>query len=434
MVRTICLLGASAVLLGSSPAAAQARKSCPPSDPLCGQEGANKNQYEFSDEALDGALAKPQGAALAARGGEGAPRPAVSPFPVLAMPPPRPDGPRPTAPGAVPPIDYAKNPPPKAPPLDDPAPPFRVFYRELVAARINPLGLLSDARLSARAQLFKPDNVFTAENFVGLGSTFSITPAWARGGPFVEIQPLSILSFAGGLEAWGFFKSFGQLQSFPDANSPYDDGTLKALSSPPAPQQGTNYSSHGQIAWLEGRLQLKLFTLAVRSTTTARYTDLALRNGDAVFYDQILDVLAPDKGWVVNHDTDVLYFATDNWIIGARYSFVHTFLPDPAGGASAAPQAGDEPFRRKSETNRLGPIIAYRFFDKPWAAFNQPTVNLLVQWWLDHPYRTGDGQCGLGTDCVARNGKILDSSRVTQGFPLIALAFSFSGDLIPPKR
>jgi hypothetical protein len=58
---------------------------------------------------------------------------------------------------------------------------------------------------------------------------------------------------------------------------------------------------------------------------------------------------------------------------------------------------------------RLGPVLAYRFFDEPGEAFNQPTILAIVNWHLKHRWRTG-----------------LDTH---QALPYIALAFSFSGEL-----
>jgi len=286
--------------------------------------------------------------------------------------------------------------------------------------------------MSARLQLYTPSSDFTAENWVGVGTSVVLTPAWVRAGPFVELQPLSILTLSGGIEGVGFVGTFNQVQSFPDANSAYDDGRLKALSNAGGP--GGNYKTYGQVGWAEARFQVKLFNLAMRSSFRAYYSDVQLREGDTVYYDQIQDVLLADKGWATTSETDFLWFFDDRWILGLRYTWVHTFLPDPAGGPSAPAPLGDEAFARKTEFNRIGPIFTHRFFDTPWAAFNQPALSLLVQWWVDHPYRTGDGQCPSSATCTASNGKAVDSSRSNQGVPLIALAFSFNGDLIPPPK
>lgn len=264
-----------------------------------------------------------------------------------------------------------------------------LFYRDVLAVRVNPLGLINDLRVSGRKRILAPSSALTKETFFGVGTTFVVSPAFVRAGPFIEVQPLSVLTLAAGYEAQGFFGSFDQLQSFPTADVAYDDDTLGVNG-----DANRQYPTWVRIGFLEARLQGKVGPVVARSALLARHTTAEAKAGDVAYYDQILDILVPTNGWVVTNDADVLYLATDHWIAGARHTFTHSFLREPA----LAP-----------ETHRLGPLVAYRFHDKPHSMFNQPTVNLLAQWWLLHPYRTGRNQ--------------------PTALPLIALAFSFNGDL-----
>lgn len=106
-------------------------------------------------------------------------------------------------------------------------------------------------------------------------------------------------------------------------------------------------------------------------------------------------MVSPDPYHARAFSGTLLVFASDHWIAGVRHTFTHSFLPEPATA---------------TETHRLGPLLGYRFFDTSYSMFNQPTVNLLGQWWLVHPYRTG--------------------ARQPLALPLIALAFSFNGDFL----
>lgn len=274
---------------------------------------------------------------------------------------------------------------------DPPPPPAtRVFYRDVLAARVNPLGLINDVRLSARRRLFAPGGALTKDTFVGVGTSLVISPAFVRYGPFVEVQPLSVLTLAAGVETQGYFRTFDQLQSFPTAAAAYDDETLAANG-----DQDRHYATAQRVVFLEARLQAKVGPVVARSAMRAQHTAVVARPGDVAYYDQILDILVPTDGWLVTNDADVLVFATDHWIAGVRHTFTHSFLPEPATA---------------TETHRLGPLLGYRFFDTSYSMFNQPTVNLLGQWWLVHPYRTGAKQ--------------------PLALPLIALAFSFNGDFL----
>ena len=61
-------------------------------------------------------------------------------------------------------------------------------------------------------------------------------------------------------------------------------------------------------------------------------------------------------------------------------------------------------------TELAGKRATVAYFDEPGEAFNKPTILLLVNWYLDHRWRTG--------------------ADVSQAFPYIVLGFAFSGDLI----
>lgn len=267
---------------------------------------------------------------------------------------------------------------------------MRVFYRDVLAVRVNPLGLINDLRVSVRRRLFEPKGALTKETFVGVGTSLVLSPAFLRYGPFIEVQPLSVLTLAAGVEAQGFFRTFDQLQSFPTAEVPYDDDTLAENG-----DQDSHYATTNCVAFIEARFQAKVGPVAGRSAMRAQHTAVTARRGDVAYYDQILDILIPTNGWLVTNDADILVLPTDHWIFGVRHTFTHSFLPEPATA---------------TETHRLGPLLGYRFFDSPYSMFNQPTVNLLAQWWLAHPYRTGAKQ--------------------PVALPLIALAFSFNGDFL----
>ena len=63
-------------------------------------------------------------------------------------------------------------------------------------------------------------------------------------------------------------------------------------------------------------------------------------------------------------------------------------------------------------THRVGPFLAYRFYSEPRGStmFNEPTIILIVNWWLSHRYRTGED--------------------VSQAVPYIVLGFLFNGETL----
>ena len=130
--------------------------------------------------------------------------------------------------------------------------------------------------------------------------------------------------------------------------------------------------------------------------------DFQLRAGDTAFYDQLSDLLMPNKRVSLINDFDLLFQTTFGLVAGLRYDVGVPFYGPQNGGAGG---------RVDNSTHRLGPLLAYRFFDHDGAALNQPTVALVVNWYLKHPYRAG--------------------AESSQAVPYVALAFNLVGDLLP---
>jgi hypothetical protein len=274
-----------------------------------------------------------------------------------------------------------------------PIPPHRIVYENLFGGRVNPLGLENQYALSYKARFYDGgDSLALRENGFGIGISPTISPAITRFGGHIEVRPLTVLALQGGFYQVGYLGSFGSLQSFPDASFDYSDTALDELEESDGPRK--NYPENGFEVHLRALGLAKLGPVAFRSDTNAYYTDVSLRSGDTVYYHPRVDLLMPDKGWGLTSDEDVAYVSDFGLVAGARYSVADSFVDGP-----------DDP----SATMRLGPLIAYTFFDEPGTSFNRPTLIGIFQWWLVHPYRTGE-----------------DTS---QGLPYIALAFRFDGEL-----
>jgi hypothetical protein len=164
--------------------------------------------------------------------------------------------------------------------------------------------------------------------------------------------------------------------------------------------------TNGWELTLGANLQFKLGPVVVRSAARLVNGNLALRPGDTVYYDQLYDVLAPNRGWFFTNDLDVLYQGLENkLIVGARYTFTAPLYDstrhlDPTAASTTV----------DNSTHRVGPLIGYTFKMEDGAKFNTPTVFLLVQWWVKHRWRTG-------ADTPA-------------ALPLIGIGFQITGDFL----
>jgi len=274
---------------------------------------------------------------------------------------------------------------------DKPLPPLprhRIVYDNLIGARVNPLGVEDLYNLSYRARLYPSDSMALRDNAFAIGISPTLSPAIARFGGHVEIKPLSMLALSAGFYHVGYNSSFATLQSFPDARADYSDSRLSE-----GKDAGLNYPASGYEVTLRALAVAKLWQIAVRSDTLAFYTDLSLRAGDTVYYNQRVDLLLPDRGWGLTSDEDLAWVSNFGLVAGARFSVGKAFVEGEGPGPIM----------------RLGPLVGYTFFDEPGASFNRPTVLGIFQWWLAHPSRTGQD--------------------VTQALPYIAVAFRCEGEL-----
>ena len=290
----------------------------------------------------------------------------------------------------------------------------RFVYRNLTALRINPLGFVNEFQFGWRIQLVNKNTTLFKESYIALKVHTFLNPAFGRIGPMLEIQPLAVLNLQAIYNGVGYFRTFDQLQSFQSPNAVYSDDALNKRTE-------QRYATTGHYITLSALLQAKVGRVAVRDNLKFYWADFSLSvdettgRQDTVYYDQTLDILHPDRGWVTTNDADIIYLFDFGLRLGARYTLTHAFYRD-----SMYPE-GEDTTNRNSPTHRVGPAILYsppkwhikaskrtKLSRKRW--YN-PTAILLVQWWAQHRWRTGED--------------------VHPAVPYVVLGFSFEGDFFP---
>lgn len=273
----------------------------------------------------------------------------------------------------------------------------RFIYSNLTVARLNPLGLLELLEGGYQLRLYESESAVLKDNFVFFGLRPMFTPAWARVAGVLKIQPLSVLQLYAEYSAGGAFGTFGLMQSFTSADADYSDTIRRDLA-----DAGTNYAATGTQIELGALLQAKVGPIAARSNARFIRPDHDLRAGDVALYDVVYDALIPNRGWALNKDTDLLWVSDFGLVAGARWTFTHVFArpADLSSPSAANPNAN---------LHRVGPFLAYTFYKEPGARFDEPTVILIGNWWLKHPFRTG--------------------ADVSQAVPYFVLGFRFTGEL-----
>lgn len=277
-------------------------------------------------------------------------------------------------------------------------PEHAVSYRNLTAARINPLGLVDVFRLSYRHRLYEHDSLVLRQNYVGLGLAGGVSPAWYRLGPILEHQPLTVLRLWASYTLVQYFGTFNLLASFPDASADFSDTAVERRADEPGTK---NLATSGTELTLGSDFQIKVGPAAVRVFTRAYRADMDLRDGDNTFYDQFYDVLMPNGGWVLTNDTDLLWVSDFGLVAGVRYSYAKPFYEERHRGGPTGPS---------NVLHRAGPILAYQLGDTTTGRSPQPTLVLLTQWHFEHRWRTGRD--------------------VSRSMPYLGLAFVLRGDLL----
>ncbi|MCB9792515.1 MAG: hypothetical protein H6741_07270 [Alphaproteobacteria bacterium] len=270
--------------------------------------------------------------------------------------------------------------------------PNRLYYESLSAIRLNPIGLQERASLYYRRRLVDApaDSLLFGNTWVGAGPTVMLSPAFARVGGDLRLEPIALLRFIARFEGIYWFGNFDQMLSWDNTNVDYSDSNMDTLGA-----AGESYATMGWQGMLESRVQAKVGPVAVRSTCSIYRTRAQVPDGDIAYYDQTLDILMPADGWAMTNDADVLYVGVERWTFGLRHTFANAVHHD--GSAADA------------FTHRAGPLVARQVGQDSRRASGK-TAYALVQWHLKHPYRTGQD--------------------VTQAYPLIVVGYGFSGDLL----
>jgi hypothetical protein len=138
------------------------------------------------------------------------------------------------------------------------------------------------------------------------------------------------------------------------------------------------------------------------------YHSLDLQGEDTLFYDIVFDLLAPNRAWLTTTDSDILYLDPSGDLkIGIRHTWIRANYDETNFLDTESQQEGNE------ATHRIGPLVTYRLNPRQDVRFSEPTLILIMNWWLQHPYRTG--------------------VETSQAVPYVVLGFRFNGRLDVPR-
>lgn len=277
-------------------------------------------------------------------------------------------------------------------------PPVRLTYANLLAGRLNPQGLSDKLDLGLKLRLYDSGHVVLRDAYAGLRVTPQVTPQFSGVTTAVELKPLSLLLLSVGYRFKGWYGVSGSLMAF---ESPRDDHSDTELDR--REELDEHFATVGRELDLQAQLLAKVGPVAMRSDLHALRYETVLRDRGRLHYHLTLDSLMADGGWAITNDTDLVFLTDFGLVAGARSHVTHVPYQDDL---YAPGESTDNP---NTPIYRVGPLLAYVFYDDPEALINKPTVIGIFNWYLAHRFRTG--------------------ADVSQAIPYIALALRIEGNL-----
>jgi hypothetical protein len=272
-----------------------------------------------------------------------------------------------------------------------PQPLHKLVWANLLTGRYNPLGAEDRIELEYRLRLIDSRSVLWNDTYLGLGFTPAVTPVMSRIGATLTVKPIAVATLSASYNYDLWYGVLDNLQPFSGADDDFSDPALD--------RSGDRaISTTGHELVLRATLAGKLGPLAVGDTVEFSLTRMDLEGGGPYYYNIKVDALVRNGGWFLTNDTDIVFVTRFGLVAGARNTLTHAFAAEGAG-----------PGAQNTPTDRLGPLLAYVFFDRPGRGFNKPTILLVVAWWLEHRFRTGED--------------------VPQAVPYVVLGFKCEGEL-----
>jgi hypothetical protein len=296
----------------------------------------------------------------------------------------------------------------------DPPAKHRIIYSANAAARINPLGLFLFGDLMIAERLFRSRDVLLSQNHFAIGLAPQLSPAFGKIGLKAELQPLTIFKIWATYDVGAWYGNFGFLQSFASPNADWSDSAHDALRDSELSEQHPR-ASMGRSMIVGSQFQMKVGNLAIRNIMRAEQNFWHLQQNrqnldgtvtsQPIFYTSVFDVpVEINGGWLITNDLDLFYFFGETpWIAALRYNWTRPIYSEAAW--ANVPEG--EP-RNSNIIHRIGPAAGYTFKSKG-PGFQDPTLFVVLNWYLKHEFRTG--------------------ADVSQAMPYIAIAYLMKGDL-----
>ncbi len=253
----------------------------------------------------------------------------------------------------------------------------RLNLDHFVGGGYNPLVMEISSRATYRMRLSDSQDILWKDTFLAMGGQLRVNPCYTAVGPMVDWQPIAVFNLRALVDYFGFFGTFGMMQSFPSPTANFSPSVQDARD-----KAGDTYATSGWHALLRPTLQAQVGPIAIQNVLSAEYWSIGLRGTDTVWFDAGPDTLLPGKGWTLTDEVNLVYLQGP-LTLGATFRYLtplytqEHFLPN------------EDPKSVDLSNIRAGVLAAYRLHDGGYSSFSNLTVFGTVMWHLKHPYRTG---------------------------------------------
>jgi hypothetical protein len=163
---------------------------------------------------------------------------------------------------------------------------FRRKTQASLAGSVNPVGVQNVIEVSWSHALSRSRKPLLSDAHLSFGVGSRLTPAYARGGAWVEVAPLSVFELRAGVEPVAYFGTFHSLLPFASYGDAFDDATRKAR---PGAERGT-----GARLYAAPTVKAKLGRLLVRSRADLEWWKASAPG--PYFYEPFRDTLLRASG------------------------------------------------------------------------------------------------------------------------------------------
>lgn len=232
--------------------------------------------------------------------------------------------------------------------------------------RAFPVGLSLFSDSAVRQPLWDSDNDLLAGTYVDAGVTTGLSPAFAWGGPYVEILPVAVLNLRASAQVMNYFGTFGYLYTPEGDDRDWGTDALDRAS-----DESLGQSAQGWRVELRATPQALVGPVVVTAETSYQRIGMDL---ERPYYEPYFDLLfEPSETLIITRPT---------------LGYLHLFGEDAADGFLIVGARWERAIVREADMVRDTVGLVWNWqIPEAWVETGTPTVAGFGGVFIDHPNR-----------------------------------------------